>query len=332
MFLSGIKEFGNAMRQLSFMVSGRVLTLSLNPAVDMCTSVGRIEPFHKLRCGDARRDPGGGGINVARVIRRLGGDTVALFPAGGPIGRLLEKLLAAEDVKFTSLPISGDTREDLTIDETATGAQFRFVLPGPDMIPAEIERVVDAMKSHMEEAEFLVASGSLPPGVPQDFYARVGQLARAAGVKFILDSSGPALAAALDHDVYMIKPSLRELGELTGEALAQEPAWLGAARSLVTLRRVEWVALTLGEMGALLVGRDLVLRASAPKIVPVSTVGAGDSFLGAMVCALANGQDMRGALRLAIASGTAAMLARGTDLAHAADSERLSAMVQIDEI
>jgi len=309
-----------------------IVTLTPNPAVDLCTSVDQVIPFHKLRCGEARRDPGGGGINAARVIRRLGGDPAAIFPAGGPIGGLLEKLLAAESVNGLAVPISGDTREDITIDERKTGSQFRFVLPGPVLLPDEIASLLAVVKSNSARSGFLVASGSLPRGMDPQFYSGVARIAKRAGTKFIVDSSGTALAEALKAGVFMIKPSLRELRELTGKALTQEPAWIEAARALVLRHRVEWVALTLGEMGALLVGNSIVFRASAPRVTPVSTVGAGDSFLGALVWALAKGEDVRTALRFGVASGTAAMLSPGTDLGHPADIERLMSKVEIHEL
>jgi len=309
-----------------------IITLTPNPAVDLCTSIDRVVALHKLRCGDTRRDPGGGGINVARVIHRLGGNPAAIFPAGGPIGDLLQKLLAGECVAGVAVPIHGDTREDITIDERATAGQFRFVLPGPVLGVGEREALINTLKANLRKGGFVVASGSLPPGMEAEFYGEISRLVQAAGGKFILDSSGPALAAALDSGAFLIKPSLRELRELTGKPLTQERAWLEAARSLTLQHRVEWVALTLGDMGALLVSNSLALRALAPKIVPVSTVGAGDSFLGALVWALAKGEDIRSALGLAVASGTAAMLSRGTDLSHPADIERLLPKVDIHEL
>jgi 6-phosphofructokinase 2 len=314
------------------MAASRIVTVTPNPAVDMCSSVERVAPFHKLRCGIARRDPGGGGINVARVVRRVGGDATALFPSGGPLGQLLENLVAAEHVKYVALPIAADTREDVTIDERSTGAQFRFVVQGPSLSSAETKSFLELIKANLKDAAYVVASGSLPPGVSEEFYADVSCLASACGVKFVVDSSGAALARALDSATYLVKLSLRELRELTGNDLPEERDWLAAARDLIARRKIEWVALTLGEMGALLVGRNIALRATAPKIVPVSTVGAGDSFLGTLIWALADGREMRAALRLAVASGTAAMLSSGTDLSHPADIAELAGKVSIEDV
>src|SRR5690242_3250418 len=114
-----------------------IVTLTMNPAVDLCTNVERLISGHKLRCDAVRHDAGGGGINVARVVRRLGGDPTAVFPAGGPMGQLLCALVDREAVRRECINVGGDTREDITVDERATGAQYRFVLPGPRLSPTE---------------------------------------------------------------------------------------------------------------------------------------------------------------------------------------------------
>jgi len=309
-----------------------IVTLTMNPAVDLCTSVARLAPFHKLRCGEVRHDAGGGGINVARAARRLGGDPVAIFPVGGPMGQLLERLVGAEGVRHVSIPISGDTREDITVDEIGTGAQYRFVLPGPILSAAESQACLEKISEAISVSTWLVASGSLPPGVPASFYAELGRLAAPKGAKCVLDSSGPGLKAAIGNGVYLIKPSLREFEELVGSALPSDAACLAAARRIIANGGATLVALTLGENGALLVGDNFAMSASAPKLTPVSTVGAGDSFLGALVVSLARGESTPDALRIAVAAGAAALLSRGTDLCHAADVERLAREVEVRQL
>ncbi len=306
-----------------------IVTLTMNPAVDVCAAIDRIVPVHKLRCGLVRRDAGGGGINVARAARRFGDHPLAVFPAGGPIGQLLEHLVAAEGVDYVSVPISGDTREDFTVDETSSGAQFRFVLPGPSLSDAEQGECLQTLKAKLTPGGFLVASGSLPPGVSPEFYASVAKCAEAAGVKFVLDSSGAALKAALGCGVYLIKPSLREFEELVGRTLADEAARVEAARELIHGRQCDYVALSLGAGGALLIGAAIAFAAAAPNVTVVSTVGAGDSFLAALVSSLARGKDERRALIWAVAAGSAALLSPGTDLCHLADCERLARDVAV---
>jgi len=308
----------------------QIFTVTLNPAIDVSTSVDTVEPVRKLRSGAVRRDPGGGGINVARVVRRLGGEVLAVYPAGGPIGALLERLLAAEHLPSLSLPIAGDTREDFTVVETSTGREFRFVLPGPKLKPEEWQACLAAVVRN--GAEYLVASGGLPPGVPGDFHAQLARHAKADGAKFALDCSGPALKAALDEGVWLVKPNLSELEDYAGWPLEAQDQQIAAARSIVLRGGAEIVALTLGEAGALLVTERRAWRAPALPIRRVSSVGAGDSFMGGLVFALASGLNLEDAFRYGVAAGSAALLFPGTELAHAADIERLLPLVRVEAL
>lgn len=307
-----------------------IVTITMNPAIDVSTSVEQVEPVRKLRCGPARRDPGGGGINVARVVQRLGGDVLAIYPAGGPIGTLLAQRLAAEHLPSLAIEIAGDTREDFTVVETATGAEFRFVLPGPRLGSAEWRACLEAVTR--ADARFVVASGSLPEGAPRDFHAQLAERTRKAGRRFVLDCSGPALEAALEAGVWLVKPNLRELQELTGQALDDEPARLAAARAIIGRGGAEIVALTMGERGALLVTADRAWRTPALPIRRVSSVGAGDSFVGGMVWALASGLDLQDALRHGLAAGSAALLSSGTELCRPAEVRRLLPRVEIEAV
>jgi 6-phosphofructokinase 2 len=278
------------------------------------------------------RHAGGGGINVARVAKRFGADVLSIYTTGGPIGDHLHQLVDQEGIRSLAIPIRGDTREDLAVVESETGEQYRFVLPGPALAESEWRACLDALASIEGKPRFLVASGSLPPGVPDDFYGRLVAVTRASGAKVIVDTSGVPLKKALDAGVYLIKPNLRELRELTGEPLARETDCFAASRALVEQGRAAVVALTLGHHGALLVTRDLVLRADAVAIKPVSTVGAGDSFLAALVTRLAAGLDLQDAFRYAVAAGSAALLAPGTELARPQDVERLLGAVTVRSI
>jgi len=301
-----------------------VVTLTINPSIDLSVSVERMTPFRKLRCAACRRDPGGGGINVARVLKRLGGDVTAIYPAGGTLGQLLRRLVDAEGIPALTSSIAGETREDFTVLEQSSGAQYRFVLPGPLLAEPEWRTCLDMLAPLEERTRFVVGSGSLPPGVPEDFFGRVARLAKAGSRKIIIDSSGPALRAALEVGVYMIKPSLNEFRGLIGDTpLETEADWIPACRRLVERGQVEVVALTLGDRGALLVTCDRVLRAPALAIKPVSVVGAGDSFLGAMTWSLAAGHSLETAFRYGVAGGSAALLMPGTELCRREDVERL---------
>ena len=193
-----------------------ILTITPNPAVDLSTSVEKIIPTQKLRGTSQRRDPGGGGINVARVIKRLGGEARAIYPVGGAMGEMLRQLLDREGILSQTFAIADETREDFFVSEVDTGQQYRFILPGPRLIETEWQECLKLICSIEPFPRFVVASGSLPAGVPDDFYARIARIAKQRGARMILDTSGKALAIAVAEGVDLIKPNLREMRELSG--------------------------------------------------------------------------------------------------------------------
>ncbi len=310
----------------------KIVTLTPNPAIDLSTSINRVVPTLKLRCTAPRRDPGGGGVNVARVVQRFGGDVEAILPVGGFTGQLLRRLINAEGIVHRIVEAEAETREDFYVSESSTQAQYRFVLPGQPLREAEWRRCLAELAASDPAPQFVVASGSLPPGVPDDFYAQAATIARDLGARFLLDTSGAPLAAAIEHGLYLIKPNLREMSELVGAELATQDDWLTRARALIEKRKVEIVALSLGHLGALIVTPDQAFRAQALPIRPVSAVGAGDSFLGGLVFSLANGVGLADAFRLSVAAGAAALLNEGTELCSPADAYRLSAETKIEPV
>ena len=307
----------------------RILCLTMNPSVDLATETEHVVPTHKLRCGDTLHDAGGGGVNVARVLTRLGGRCVALCPTGGSPGQWLEKRMRDEGLDSVFLPIAEETRVSFTVHEHSTGAEFRFVMPGPHLSEAEWTACLQHLEGLAEFPDLVVASGSLPPGVPADFYARVARLCRQRGAKLVLDASGPALAAALAEGVFLFKPNLKELAELSGQTLETPAQWQAAARQLVQDGRTEIVALTLGHLGALLVTRDAMWFAPPLDMPVASAVGAGDSFVAGLVWAWQHGMPMDQAFAWGVAAGSAALLTAGTGLARPEDVRRLFAQVQV---
>jgi 6-phosphofructokinase 2 len=309
-----------------------IVTITINPAIDIFVNVGHVESARKLRCSAPKRDPGGGGINVARVAHRLGSDVAAIYPTGGAIGKLLQRLVEREGIASIVTPSHVETRENFTAYEQDSGEQYRFVLPGSALHRVEWQACLDQLASLPHKPKFVVASGSVPPGVPEDFFARVAKHAKALGAKTVIDTWGAALQAALDEGVTLIKPNLVELSDFVGAALANDKDRIAACRKLAANGRAEMVALTLGEDGALLVTADHVWRAQPMAIDVVSTVGAGDSFLGGMVAALAAGQSMEAAFRVAVAAASAAVRSPGTELCREADVKRLLPQVKINEL
>jgi 6-phosphofructokinase 2 len=304
-----------------------ILTITLNPALDVSTSTDKVVDTHKLRCAAAQLHPGGGGINVARVLHRLGSQCLAIYPSGGVTGERLGQMLDQEQVPRHCWRIAGETRESFSVHETSSGNDFRFVLPGPTMERAEWQACLDYVEGLATPPRDMVASGSLPPGVSDDFYARLARLAKARGSRMVVDASGPALVAALAEGVYLFKPSLRELRELTGQPLETTAQQRAAAQHIIAQGQAEIVALSLGADGALLVTAAKALRASALKVQVASTIGAGDSFVGGLVWALNRGQGLEDAFRHGMGASAAALLTPGTALCQPADVQRLAAEV-----
>jgi len=300
----------------------QIVTFTMNPALDIATATDRVVPAHKLRCEAPRYDPGGGGINVARAAHALGGKALAIFPAGGAAGEMIQHLLRQESVAHEAVVIAGFTRESLAVEERQSGEQYRFLLPGPQIGPADQERCLNALAAAAPRSEFIVASGSLPLGVPEDFYHRVGELAKRHGKRLVLDTSGAALKRA-GRGIYLLKPSLRELEDLTGRQIRSEGEEMAAARLLVEQGCSEIVVVSLGARGALLVTAEKAERFPAIPVSAKSTVGAGDSMLAGIIFGLARGLLVREAVQFGIAAGAAALLGSGTQLCRREDVERL---------
>lgn len=307
-----------------------IVTVTLNPAVDLSTSVERVTPTLKLRGRSLRRDPGGGGINVARVITRLGGESCAIYPVGGAIGRLLHELLDREGVASRTSTIGAETRENFYVSETGTGHQYRFILPGPSLNEAEWRECLKLLSSIEPFPRFVVASGSLPPGVPDDFHARIARIAKQRGARMIVDTSGAALAAAVEEGVDIIKPNLSEMRALSGTDPSDAHEWERAATTIIRTKKIWAIALTMGHLGATLVTPDRVLHAKPLAVTPLSAAGAGDSFLAALVWQLALGADLTDCFRQAVAAGAAALLSPGTGLCQPHDLKRLADQVIIE--
>lgn len=304
-------------------------TLTFNPALDLQTAVDVVEPENKLRCDSPRQDAGGGGVNVSRVIRRLGGRAPCVLPLGGPAGQALGARLAAEGLQAAVVPIAGETRQSFTVHDRSRQAEFRFVLPGPRLAEREIRALEDALENLEPRPGVLIVSGSLPPGLTPSRLARLARRIRRRGVRLALDASGEGLKAGLEAGVWLVKPNRKELADCLGQDLPDRDAQLAAARSLVARGSAEWVALSLGADGALLVGPGFAAHAPALPINPVSTVGAGDSFLAGLTWELSRGARPEAALATAVAAASATLLSPGSGMARRADIRRLRPQVQV---
>ncbi|MGI5816556.1 MAG: 1-phosphofructokinase family hexose kinase [Armatimonadota bacterium] len=300
----------------------QIVTLTVNPAVDRIMSIDHVTPDVKLRCESVRRDPGGGGVNVARGIRKLGGDSLAIFTCGGPAGEMYRDLLDREGIPNVPVRIDGLTREHIMVKETSTGRNYRFGEPGPELKADEADACVQAVIDLDPTPDYLVLSGSLPPGAGDDFYALViGQVAE--HTRVVIDTSGPALRNALGAGVYLLKPNARELGELVGRTIEGQREIEDVSRSLVDEGRAEVVVTSFGAGGAVVVTEDLALRIPAPAVKVESKVGAGDTMVAGIVFALDRGDSIREAVRLGTAAGAAAVMDPETGLGSPETAQRL---------
>lgn len=306
-----------------------ILTITFNPALDKSFSVQTLHSGRKLHCTKPAFEPGGGGINVARVVKRLGGDVTALFLAGGPNGEELSRLLEVKKVPLFRVSIKGATRENIIVTTLAPPAQYLFNLPGPDVSRAEWKRCLEAVRQ--TNCRFIVVSGSLPPGVPLTIYKELAAISRKKNSKLLVDASGPALQAALEAGVFLIKPNLREITALAGADVTEASA-IAAAQEQIKKNRCCYVMVSLGASGALLIGKSGVIRIHPPHTSVRSTVGAGDSLLAGLVLALSKNKKIEEAAEYAVACGTAATLNQGTILCNNAQVKRLYKLMKHKQV
>ncbi len=305
----------------------RIIAFTMNPAIDKSSSVENVIAERKLYCKPPRFEPGGGGVNVSRAIKKLGGESRLIYPAGGYTGNRLKDLLEEEGISHRPVPIEGTTRESLVVLEESTGQQFRFGMPGPVLQNEEWERCLHELSVIRPQPDFLVASGSLPPGVPSDFYARVARIGKDQGARVIIDTSGGALSQALQEGVYLIKPNYREFRDLVGQDMKEESQIEAEAVKMAKSGRCEILIISLGAAGALLVTKDVTEHIRPPTIPIVSKVGAGDSMVAGTVLSLARGKTQRNSVLFGIAAGAAAVMTPGTELCRREDAERLFAIM-----
>jgi 6-phosphofructokinase 2 len=305
-----------------------IVTLTLTPSLDTATSTAKVYPEGKLRCQAPVFEPGGGGINVARAITHLGGQATALLPSGGPTGAHLVELLQQEGVTVDALQTHDWTRQNLHVVSDATGEQFRFVMPGAALHDDEWQQLLTKI-AQLPAGTLLVLSGSLPPNMTTSAVTELLQCARQQGLRTIVDSSGEALKAAVAFGgLELLKPNQSELAELTGQSLEQPDQVVNAARSLISQGAAKRIVVSLGPQGALAVDAEQCIQVVPPPVIKRSTVGAGDSMVGAMVLKLAEDAPLADMVRFGVAAGTAATMNQGTKLCSKEDTEKLYQYLQ----
>ncbi|ULQ55592.1 1-phosphofructokinase family hexose kinase [Flavihumibacter rivuli] len=300
-----------------------ILTITPNPAVDKSTSTEQLIPEKKLRCTEMVVEAGGGGINVSKALQELGAPTLALFTSGGLNGQQLEKAVARESVEYLTIPIAGETRENLVVLERNSNNQFRFVLPGPTMPAGLVQDFIDRIESLPTPPAVIVGSGSLPPGCDEGFYAALAEYAASRDIPCIIDCSGVPLLKAAQKGVFLLKPNLNELAQLAGKEKLETIEVAEAARKLLAGNKCKMVVVSMGAQGAMVITKEGHLQIPAPTVKKQSTVGAGDSMVAGMAYQLWKGADPFTMARFGIACGTAATMNPGTQLFNKYDVERL---------
>lgn len=299
-----------------------IITITPNPCVDKSTIIAGLQPDKKLRCSKPKFEPGGGGINVSRAIHKLKGFSTALYPAGGHIGIFLNKLLQAENIESIVIDTKDNTRENFMVVDELTNNQYRFCMPGPLLYENEWQNCLTTIES-LKNVEYIVASGSLPPGVPADFFGRIAIIAKNKKAKLILDTSGEPLKYALAKGVYLWKPNLGELSSFSGSGELTTETALVSAKKIIADGMAEIIVISLGAAGAMLVTKDITERFATPVVPRKSTVGAGDSMVAGIVLSLSRGKTLSETVRYGIACGTAATMNPGTELCKLVDVEEL---------
>jgi 1-phosphofructokinase len=294
-----------------------IVTVTLNPSLDRTVEIDTFDRGQVLRARSARLDPGGKGVNVARALAANDFKTRAVLPCGGRDGEALASMLAAEGVDLVALPTAAPVRSNITVIE-ADGTVTKINEPGGGLGPDELDACIDTVLRTAAGADWVVACGSLPPGVTDDFYARLGKHLSQAGIRFAVDTSGPALWAALAGPPALIKPNLHELAEAAGRM----PSTLGEVVEAANVLREQGpvaVLASLGPDGAVLVDGDTVVHGEATVHTSRSTVGAGDALLAGF---LAGGAHGAAALAEALAWGAAAVRQPGSRMPHPHDIDR----------
>lgn len=302
-----------------------VITLTMNPVLDKSTATKLVLAEKKIQCDSLRLEPGGGGLNVSRAIKKLGGNSTAYFLAGGNSAKKISGLLGEEEVNNRIIDSGIPARENLVVYDKTTGRQYRFGMPGNRISEEHWKKALETIQNASPKPRYIVASGSLPPGTPDDFYARIAHYAKNNDIRLIIDTKGEPLKIAVEEGgVYMIKPNLREMANLVDAkhftGLEQEEA----ASKILSERKCEVIVLSMGERGVMLAITDYDIEYIVPPTVPkISAVGAGDSMVAGILTAFSKGMLPGLAVRYGVAAGTAAVMTPGSELCKKEDTERI---------
>jgi len=306
-----------------------ILTVTLNPALDLNLETPRIEADRVLRAASSRMDAGGKGVNVSRAIHENGGETRALILVGGDMGRVFERMARRHGFPVVAVRGAGETRINVVVAQGDHASHIKVNQAGPTLAAGEWERSLRAFSRALRGASYAVLSGSLPPAAPVDGYARMIARARRAGVRVVLDADREALRRGIEARPWAVKPNRAELEEYAGRALKSPRDVVSAARAILE-RGVELVVASDGPRATYAVTSGGVWRAHPPRIRARGVVGAGDSLVAGLVAGLDAGKSLPEALRQGVAWGAATALAPDTQLCRREDAEAMAEKVKVE--
>ena len=300
----------------------QITTITINPALDVHSSIDNLAPEIKLRCERPSYNPGGGGINISRVLQRMKLDCNTWFPEGGYTGKIISGLLKKEGLLICPFHSRKATRENINIVENKTKNQYRFCMPGEDLGKAFYNLLFEKIVQ-LEPNGILVISGSMPSHYPEDFFTKISNTCESKSIKLIVDTSGDALKHTIANNVFLIKPNFQEIAELYGEITLSKKKAIDLSKSLVKEGRVKNILLTNGKFGAWLISKETVFFIKPPSVNVKSTIGAGDSALAGAVYGIAQNYTPQNILAMSVAAGTATTLQEGSTLCDWEDVNHL---------
>ena len=303
----------------------------MNPSIDKSTSIDCLIAEKKLKCIEPKSEPGGGGINVSRVIKRLGNNSIAAYLSGGGNGELLTKLLLKENIETKTVSCLNNTRENLNVFDQKNKLQYRFIMPGAEIYEKEWKALISEIEQ-LSNIEYIVCSGSIPIGVPDNIWRTISSIVKNKKIKLIVDTSGNPLKEILKDSIYLLKPNINELSSVVGKEKLNTNDAILLGKSFVSKGNCEIMVISLGEEGAILIEKESVHKIIPPSIIRTSTVGAGDSMVGGIASKIADNKSILEAVKYGVACGSAATLNQGTALCNKADADRLFLRISTKEI
>lgn len=291
-----------------------ITSLTINPALDKNAKVAGLIATQKLKCHSIHYQPGGGGVNVSRMLHRLGEKTNCVFPSGGHTGKHLNDLLLKEGVPAMQIPVKEWTRENLSVVDEHTKLQYRFGMPGGTLYNSELKTIQTFVDKQLNEKDILVLSGSLPEGIPTDYYTQWIAHTSLKNIKVVIDTSGPALMEALKEPVFLLKPNQKELAQLAGKSFLSSAEQEAVALEMIATKKATYIVVSLGARGAFLASKEGVVYQPTPSVAVESTIGAGDSMVAGLIYAIKNNFADRDILKWGVACGVATTMSEGTSL------------------